>query len=111
MIMSAACVAGVGVGIFTVTTIMYVAEISSPSNRGLVGTFVLFSGNLGNFGMNLIGTLVDIKLLQSVMVAMPLSFLVTIYFWMIESPYYLFKQGTVRHLFIILHKKHIFFIT
>lgn len=88
--------AGFAVGIFSVTAILYVAEISSPKNRGLVGATAILFSYLGVFAINLCGYLFEITAILSIMVTLPIGFLVTIHYWMIESPFYLFQKGTVR---------------
>lgn len=95
LIISAAGMAGFAVGIYSATAILYVAEISSPKTRGIIGTAVMLFVYLGVFVVNLFGYLMDIKMLLNTMAILPIIFMITIYAWMIESPYYLFQRGMV----------------
>ncbi|XP_008214063.1 sugar transport protein 5 isoform X3 [Nasonia vitripennis] len=50
---------------------------------------------LGVFMVNLFAYLMDIKMLLKAMAIPPIIFVIAIYAWMIESPYYLFQRGMV----------------
>ncbi|KAL7304177.1 hypothetical protein TKK_0003375 [Trichogramma kaykai] len=94
-IASSAFVAGLGVGVYAVAAVLYVAEISSTENRGLVGGAIMLSGYLGVFLMNLLGYLVDVAIVLDLMVAAPLIFCASVCCLMLESPFYLFQTGMV----------------
>ncbi|XP_031779492.1 sugar transport protein 5 isoform X2 [Nasonia vitripennis] len=94
-IIFAAGLAGFAVGIYSATSILYIAETSSPKNRGIVGAAMILFVYLGVFMVNLFAYLMDIKMLLKAMAIPPIIFVIAIYAWMIESPYYLFQRGMV----------------
>lgn len=96
MIVLAAAVAGLGCGIYSATAVLYVAEISFPDSRGQFGASVVLFQYLGMFVISLCSHLIRITHILSAVVVFPLLFFVTIHYWMIESPYYLFQIGKVR---------------
>ncbi|XP_058792092.1 uncharacterized protein LOC131664762 isoform X2 [Phymastichus coffea] len=95
LIISAAAVAGLGVGTFSATAVLYVAEISTLKSRGVVGTSVMLSGCLGIFAINLLGRFFDTGIAIGLMAAPPLCFLASVRLLVIESPFYLFQKGAV----------------
>lgn len=105
MITFAATFAGLGVGLFSATSVIYVVEISSAKNRGLIGATTILLGYIGVFTINLWSHYFKVTYFLSVMTTVPMGFILSIYYLMIESPYYLLQKGLVRYIFSIFKIK------
>ncbi|XP_051159885.1 uncharacterized protein LOC127280713 isoform X2 [Leptopilina boulardi] len=91
----AATFAGFGTGIYVTTSVLYVGEISSRENRGIVGAFNSFFVHFGILIVGLLALYIKLTTLALVIVIIPLTFMFSIFFLMEESPYFLFKIGKV----------------
>uniref|UniRef100_A0A0C9R6Y3 Tret1-1_1 protein n=1 Tax=Fopius arisanus TaxID=64838 RepID=A0A0C9R6Y3_9HYME len=95
-LMLGAAVGGFSAGLFIVTSTMYVGEVSSPDQRGIVGSLAAFFAYLGIVISTTISSFHPDQLIPLLMCTVSVGFLLTIYFWMIESPYYIYETGKVR---------------
>lgn len=101
-LMLGAAVGGFSAGLFIVTSTMYVSEVSSPDQRGTIGSLAAFFAYLGILISTSLSTFYNHRIVTLVMGFVPICFLLTIFFWMIESPYFLYENGKVR-IFRISH--------
>ncbi|KAL3269489.1 hypothetical protein HHI36_008556 [Cryptolaemus montrouzieri] len=75
-------------GIFTVNT-MYFAEVAENSNRGLLGTAMICFVNFGLLFVLILGPLSTYFWFHVVLSIFPAVFMILVYIFLPESPYYL----------------------
>ncbi|XP_063982585.1 uncharacterized protein LOC135165326 isoform X2 [Diachasmimorpha longicaudata] len=92
-LMVGAAVGGFSAGLFIVTSTMYVGEVTFPDQRGTVGSLATFFAYLGMVISTSISFFTIHQLVSLFMCFLSVGFLLTIYIWMIESPYYLYESG------------------
>ncbi|XP_044753427.1 facilitated trehalose transporter Tret1-like [Coccinella septempunctata] len=78
-------------GFFTVDT-MYFAEVAANSNRGLLGTAMTCFINFGLLFVLIIGPWTPFIPFHIVLALIPAIFMVLVYFFLPESPYYLIQK-------------------
>ncbi|KAK0181759.1 hypothetical protein PV327_004013 [Microctonus hyperodae] len=86
---------GMATGSFVVTATMYIGELSPALSRGrstpLVALFVYIGILIGR----ILSLFIYNRIAPFTMSMVTLGFLVSVYYWMIESPYYLYEQGEI----------------
>lgn len=75
---------------------LYTTEIADEKSRGVLGSFFIFSINLGTLLMFVTGAYTSYRVNAIIMVIFPIIFLVTFYLINPETPQYLFKKGKVQ---------------
>ncbi|XP_066590211.1 facilitated trehalose transporter Tret1-like isoform X2 [Prorops nasuta] len=93
MFMAAAFLGGCAVGIFFTGMVLYVAEISTPAERGTVGALVSFCAYIGIVFTDLIAIFLNWQILIYAICLATLTFIASMSFWMIESPHFLLMEG------------------
>ncbi|KYN12998.1 Facilitated trehalose transporter Tret1 [Trachymyrmex cornetzi] len=86
-------ISGLATGITSMSTPMYVSEISPADIRGNLGSVLAVAGKLGILIEFTIGPFLSVRNLALVSLAGPCLFLVT-FIWLPESPYHLMRCNT-----------------
>lgn len=67
-------------------------------SRGIIGTLTVLFVYIGIFIVRCIAAFIDIRILSCAFIGVPVLFILSIHYWMIESPYWLYQCGKVRRL-------------
>ncbi|XP_018338088.1 PREDICTED: facilitated trehalose transporter Tret1-like [Trachymyrmex septentrionalis] len=86
-------ISGLALGITSMSTSMYMSEISPADIRGNLGSILAVAGKLGILIEFTIGPFLSVRNLALVSLAGPCLFLVT-FIWLPESPYHLMRCNT-----------------
>ncbi|KYM79168.1 Facilitated trehalose transporter Tret1 [Atta colombica] len=86
-------ISGLALGIISMSTSMYVSEISPADIRGNLGSILAVAGKLGILIEFTIGPFLSVRNLALVSLVGPCLFLVT-FIWLPESPYHLMRCNT-----------------
>lgn len=101
---------GMGEGATFSIMAIYIAEISEPSIRGTLGSYVSLTLRIGMMLINIIGAYLSISLTSLVCLIFPLAFFLS-FVWMPESPYYLImkdrKEEAEKALKFLRQKKNV----
>lgn len=87
---------GLAAGAIFVLVPLYTTEIADEKSRGVLGSFFIFSINLGTLLMFVTGAYTSYRVNALIMMVLPIVFLVTFYLVNPETPQYLFKKGKVQ---------------
>ncbi|XP_050498211.1 facilitated trehalose transporter Tret1-like [Diabrotica virgifera virgifera] len=66
---------------------MYIGEVASPKIRGALGTAITFGLNVGQFGVNVVGSYNDVFTTSCIFLPVPILF-VALFSLMPDTPYY-----------------------
>lgn len=83
---------GLGVGISYTTNPMYISEMADVNIRGALGTLIAVNVFSGSVFTCIIGPYLSVKVLSTVLLAIPILF-VCFFVWFPETPYYLVSKG------------------
>ncbi|KAF2904713.1 hypothetical protein ILUMI_01466 [Ignelater luminosus] len=86
---------GIADGALFTSLPIYMAEVSEPKVRGIIGTIHSFGIVVGVLLINIYGSYVPIRTAACISLLMPLLFLIT-FPWMPESPYYLVMRNRLE---------------
>lgn len=74
---------------------LYISEIAEDNVRGVLGSFFIFSINLGTLLMFIAGTYLHYSVVPKLMISLPIIFALTFVF-LPETPQHLLKLGKVK---------------
>ncbi|XP_034935537.1 sugar transporter ERD6-like 17 [Chelonus insularis] len=101
-LMFTTAIGGIATGSFIVTVTVYISEVPPLKNYEAVGTLVAFFAYLGI----LLGTSLSLSMHNEItlliMCLLACIFFVSIYMWIIESPYFLYKTGKTLEAKLVL---------
>ncbi|XP_060517919.1 facilitated trehalose transporter Tret1-like [Cylas formicarius] len=89
-------ISGLSVGSGYAIIPMYVAEVSSDSNRNAFSAMLPIFWTLGNFLPFAIGPYITIKIFNLILAALPATFLVVFILLAPETPYYYIQKGNEK---------------
>ncbi|KAK0178407.1 hypothetical protein PV328_002357 [Microctonus aethiopoides] len=89
-------IGGMATGSFVVTATMYIGELSPTPSRGPFTALVAFFVYIGVLFSRTLSLFIYNRIAPFTMSVVTLGFLVSVYYWMIESPYYLYEQGEIQ---------------
>jgi ABC-type multidrug transport system fused ATPase/permease subunit len=81
-------------GVFVLVP-LYISEIAEDNIRGILGSFFIFSINMGTLLMFVAGNYLSYSLVPRLMISIPIIFLLT-FFFLPETPQYLLKCGKAK---------------
>lgn len=85
---------GCTTGMVAVVTMIYITEISDKEVRGALGMLVQVMNNIGSLLMYSIGPFVSYTVLNCIVLAIPITYVLAC-IWIPESPYYYLQEGRV----------------
>ena len=81
-------------GVFVLVP-LYISEISEDTTRGILGSFFLFSINIGTLLMFVAGSFMSYSVVPRIMISLPIIFALTFAF-LPETPQYLLMNGKAK---------------